>query len=246
MRKKLLYIIFFLALPFFNLLAQRNKQSAIICNYSYQIPYGSVAELFGNNSSVGTKFFLEKKNNYFYGLEVNYLFGSDIKDTNIFENISTSNGAIIASDGYYANVNLMQRGFNSYLFLGKAFHFSKKSLSGIYISQGLGFLQYKLFIDTKNQDIPQLNEEMKKGYDRLTNGISSKFSIDYKYYSKNGRFQLISGIHYTIAHTKHQRAYDFANNLQYTEIKRWDKFLGFDIGIIIPISRRNKEEFHYY
>ena len=140
----------------------------------------------------------------------------------------------------------MQRGFNSYLFLGKAFHFSKKSLSGIYISQGLGFLQYKLFIDTKNQDIPQLNEEMKKGYDRLTNGISSKFSIDYKYYSKNGRFQLVSGIHYTIANTKHQRAYDFANNLQYTEIKRWDKFLGFDIGIIIPISRRNKEEFHYY
>ena len=61
MKKKLLYIIFFLALPFFNLLAQKNKQSAIICNYSYQIPFGSVAELYGNNSSVGTKFFFRKK-----------------------------------------------------------------------------------------------------------------------------------------------------------------------------------------
>ena len=46
---------------------------------------------------------------------------------------------------------------------------------------------------------------MKKGYDRLTNGISSKFSIDYKYYSKNGRFQLVSAHYYTIAILKIKR-----------------------------------------
>ena len=62
------------------------------------------------------------------------MFGSTLKDTNIFNNISTSTGAIIGGDGYYANVNLMQRGWNSFLFGGYAFHFSNKNLSGIYVS----------------------------------------------------------------------------------------------------------------
>ena len=64
---------------------------------------------------------------------------------------------------------------------------------------------------------------MKKGYDRLTNGISSKFSINYKYYNKNEDFNYF-GIH-ILLQIKHQRAYDFANNLQYTETKKWDQFL---------------------
>ena len=89
------------------------------------------------------------------------MFGSTLKDTNIFNNISTSTGAIIGGDGYYANVNLMQRGWNSLLFGGYAFH-SNKNLSGIYVSQGFGFLEHKIFIDTRNQNIPQLDEEMKK------------------------------------------------------------------------------------
>ena len=29
-------------------------------------------------------------------------------------------------------------------------------------------------------------------------------------------------------------------------IKKWDKLLGFEIEIIIPIHRKNEEEFHYY
>ena len=242
--KKICITLF--SIMFLNTNAQENKQSAFTFNYNYQIPIGSLANTFGNNSAIGTSYFLETINNIIFGIEGNYMFGTDIKDSAIFDNISTSTGAIIGADGHYANVNLMQRGFDSHLFAGYAFHFTEINLSGIYISQGLGYLQHQIFIDTKNQNIPQLNEDMKKGYDRFSNGFSTKLSIDYKYYHKKGRFQISSGFNYTIAYTKNRRVYDFANNEYYSSKRTWDQLLGFKVEVIIPIHRKNEEEFHYY
>ena len=91
----------------------------------------------------------------------------------IFDNIANSNGSLIDANGQYANVNLMERGFDVYLIGGYAYHIKKRSLSGIYFSLGLGFLQHKIFIDTKSQNIPQLSEEYKEFYDKLTNWIST-------------------------------------------------------------------------
>ena len=235
-----------LSIVFLNTSAQENKQSAFAFNYNYQIPIGNLANTFGNNSAIGASFFLETSNNMIFGVEGNYMFSSEIKDSTILENISTSTGAIIGADGRYANINLMQRGFDSYLFGGYAFHFSESNLSGIYISQGVGYLQHQIFIDTKNQNIPQLDEDMKKGYDRFSNGFSTKFSLDYKYYHQKGRFQISSGFNYTMAYTKKQREYDFANKEYYSSERSWDKLLGFKVEVIIPINRKNEEEFHYY
>ena len=53
---------------------------------------------------------------------------------------------------------------------------------------------------------------MKKGYDRFSNGFSTKLSADYKYYSKKGKFQASAGINYTMAYTKINRSYDFEIN----------------------------------
>ena len=235
-----------LAIVFLNTNAQENKQSAFTFNYNYQIPIGDLKNTFGNNSAIGGSYFFETTNNMIFGIEGNYMFGTDIKDSTILDNISTSTGAIIGADGQYSNINLMQRGFTSYLCAGYAFHSSESNLSGIYISQGLGYLQHQIFIDTKNQNLPQLNEDMKKGYDRFSNGFSTKLSIDYKYYHKKGRLQISSGFNYTMAYTKIQRAYNFANNEYYNSKRTWDQLLGFEVEIIIPIHRKNEEKFHYY
>ena len=226
--------------------AQEKKQSAFTFGYTHQLPIGDLAERFGDNSSIGCSFFIEKENNFFYGIQGNYLFGNNVKDSTIFDNLATSTGAIIGADGQYSNINLMERGFDVHLMLGYAFHTNESDLSGFYLSGGIGFLQHQIFIDTKNQNIPQLNEEMKKGYDRFSNGFSTKFSTDYKYYHKKGKFQISSGVNYTMAYTKIQRAYDFANKEHYSSKRKWDQLLGFKVEVIIPIHRKNEEEFHYY
>ena len=242
--KKICITLF--SIVFLNTNAQKNKQSTFAFNYNYQFPIGNLANTFGNNSSIGSSYLIETHNNLILGIEGSYLFGTDIKDSAIFDNLRTSTGEIITSSGHYANVNLMQRGFDAYLFAGYALHFSQGNLSGIYISQGFGYLQHQILIDTKNQNIPQLNEQMKRGYDRFSNGYSTKFSIDYKYYHKNGRLQIGSGLNYTMAYTKNQRAYSFAMNEYYSSKRTWDKLLGIKVELIIPIHRKNKEEFHYY
>tara|TARA_Y100000385_G_scaffold273707_1_gene315891 strand:+ start:594 stop:1325 length:732 start_codon:yes stop_codon:yes gene_type:complete len=239
-------ILIFLFSTFLNVNAQDNKQSAFTFNYNYQIPTADLANTFGNNSAIGASYFSETNDNLFYGIGGNYMFGNNVKDTTLFDNISTSIGGIIDASGHYANINLLQRGFNTHIFVGYAFHFTNNNLSGIYLSQGVGYMQYQIFIDTKNQNIPQLNEEMKKGYDRFSNGISTKFSADYKYYHKKGKFQISSGVNYTMAYTKIQRAYDFANKEYYSSKRKWDQLLGFKLELIIPIHRKNEEEFHYY
>ena len=226
--------------------AQENKQTAFSFHYNYQIPIGILTETYGNNSSIGAAYLLERTNNIIFGIEANYIFGNNIKDQDIFNNISTSTGAIINGNGQYGNVILMQRGFDAYFFTGYALHVQENNLSGLYLSQGIGYLQHQIFIDTKNQNIPQLNEDMKAGYDRLTSGLSSKSSIDYKYYHKKGRFQMGIGINYTVAYTKNQRTYNFANNQYYPQENSWDKLFGIKVEIIIPINRRNNEEFHYF
>ena len=107
-------------------------------------------------------------------------------------------------------------------------------------------MQHRIFIDTKNQYIPQLSNDYKKGYDQLTNGLSTQFIIDYMILEDKNRFKLFAGIDYTLGFTKNRRTYDF-NNMNITDQSmRYDKLLGFHIGLIIPINRKNTEEFHYF
>ena len=226
--------------------AQKNKQSTIAFGYTHQLPIGDLADRFGDNSAIGVSFMKEKENNIFYGIQGNYLFSNNVKGTTIFDNITTSTGAIIGADGQYANINLMERGFDAHLFIGYALHFNEQNLSGFYFSGGLGFLQHQIFIDTKNQNVPQLDEEYKKGYDRLTNGISTKWNASYKFYSPNGKFQMYAGVNMIIAYTKNKRPYLF-DKAEYTpKTRSWDNLLGINLGVIIPIHRKNEEEFHYY
>ena len=106
--------------------------------------------------------------------------------------------------------------------------------------------RYACLIDTKNQNIPQLDEDYKKGYDRLANGISSKWEAIYRYYDKSGKFQMYAGMNMTVAYTKNRRPYLF-DKMEYTPNKgSWDNLLGINMGVIIPIHRKNEEEFHYY
>ena len=242
---KKLFLIFF-STCFINLFAQENKLNAFFVDYTFQVPQLNLKESFGANSAIGISYILEKNNNIFFGVELDYMFGSNIKDSTVLSMISTENGSIIASDGGFANVLLYQRGFNSHAFIGYAFHLQENQKSGLYISTGLGYLEHKIRIETRNEDLPQLSDEYKKGYDRFTNGLSSKTAIDYIYISKKGNFQFLVGYEIIYAFTKNRRDYLF-NEMQYTDKNlRKDMLLGFRAGVIIPINRKNSGEFHYF
>jgi hypothetical protein len=243
MKRKIIILFLFLS---HSIYSQEKGVNAFMIDYSYQIPSGILAEKFSNNSSIGINYFKKNNSSFFYGLKANYIFGANIKDSTIFNSISTDEDFVIDGNGTYSNIILLQEGFSSHLYIGYALELKDNNPNGFYFSVGLGFLQHRIFIDTKNQYIPQLSNDYKKGYDQLTNGLSTQFIIDYMILEDKKKFKLFTGIDYTLGFTKNRRVYDF-NNMNITDQSmRYDKLLGFHIGLIIPINRKNTEEFHYF
>lgn len=241
-------VVFLFCILTFQLFSQEEKKAlnAIIFDYTHQFPFADLKETYGDNSSIGISILKKLQNNYLVGIDGSYIFGSKIKQENLFESISTENGEIINKDGLFANVLTYQRGLSTFLTGGKAFLFAENNHSGIYFIAGLGYMQHKIRIQTQEDIIPHLDDEYKKGYDRLSGGLSMKMTMNYMYFSKRNNIKFFVGFEFIKGWSKNLREYNFDQMTHATGELRNDIVLGIKSGIIIPILRKNSEEFHYF
>ena len=245
MRKVFLMLFCFSAMQVISQ-EQQNTLTAILFDYTHQFPYTDLAIDFGDNSSIGISVIRKRADNFLFGIDGSYIFGSKIKEENLFDDIVTENGEIINKDGLFANVLTFERGFSTFLLGGKAFTFSENIESGIYLMGGIGYMQHKIRIQTQEDFIPHLSEEYKKGYDRLTGGISMKINANYMYFSKKNNIKFFAGWELIKGWTKNLRAYNF-DEMEYTSKDyRNDILVGIKAGVIIPIFKRTTAEFHYH
>ena len=225
---------------------EKNTLTAIMFDYTHQFPFADLKENYGDNSSVGINFLKKMENNYLLGIDGSYIFGSKIKKENLFDDITTPNGEIINKDGLFSNVLTYQRGFSTFLNVGKAFLFTQENYSGIYFIAGLGYMQHKIRIQTQEDIIPHLDNDYKKGYDRLSGGVTMKLNANYMHFSKRNNIKFFVGVEFVKGWTRNLRAYNFDQMMFTAEGSRNDIILGVKSGIIIPIFRKNSEEFHYF
>jgi hypothetical protein len=253
MLKKLLFILLLsgaLLVPS-ALTAQTNIKDSLVSasffsfNYGYHTPGGDLAKRFGNNSSAGINYFRKTKSNWIFGVDFNYLFGGDIKETTLFDSIITDRGQIVDRNGNYSDIRVYERGIHFTTRVGKVIPlFGPNKNSGIIITAGPGFLQHKIRIETLGNKTPQLNDDYKKGYDRLTNGLSLTEFIGYQHLSNRRLINYFIGFEFTQAFTQSRRDYNFDTMKKDTE-KRIDLLQGIKAGFIIPIYRRAPKEFYY-
>ena len=108
-----------------------------------------------------------------------------LKETNLFDAIDGNNGTLISQNGEIPTIRLFERGAHMEICGGKYFSVeSEKRESGIMISIGTGYMYHKIFIETLTTALPQLNDELIKGYDRLCGGLLTKQFIGYLHFSK--------------------------------------------------------------
>ena len=74
--------------------------------------------------------------------------------------------------------------------------------SGIIVSGGIGILQHKILIDFRDAQIPQLGEEYKKGYDRLSYGLALNQFVGYVFFGNKKLINFYAGVELTQAWTK--------------------------------------------
>ncbi len=214
------------------------KDTVINCKmltpeFTGQLPAASMAQEFSWDLAIGGSFYFKMRHNILFGIDGNYFFGTDIKDS-LFKYISNTSGGILGESGVYSNVALYERGYNFTARIGKVFPmFGSNKNSGLVILAGAGFLQHKIRILVINNDIPELTGDYLKGYDHLTNGPCLTQSIGYQHLGRHnlGNFNIcIEGFE---GFTKNRRTYNF-DTMGPDNSLHIDILIGIKVGFILP------------
>ncbi len=217
-------------------------------SYSFQVPQGDLSERFGLNSTIGGGFQWKVPSNWIFGGEFNYIFGNDVKNTDeLLTNLKTESGHIIDMAGNFAAISLYERGYNMAFKFGKIIPvLSPNPNSGFLIMVGLGYIQHHIRIEVENNTAPQLLGDYKKGYDRLTGGLSTSQFIGYTYLGDSRLLNFYGGFEFIQGWTKSLRDVNFDTMEPDEKKNRLDAFIGIKVGWIIPIFQRQPEKFYYY
>lgn len=232
-------------------IAQNNEQEPVkLINigleYGFQIPGGDFEDRFGTSSTLGTKIEYLTPNNISFAAQYSFFFGRNVKEDPILS-LRDADSLFIGNNLSQANIFLRQRGFYVGASVGKLFPISQRNKkSGIKIDLGVGLLQHKIRIqDDPESFVPIVGGEYKKGYDRLTNGLSLRQFIGYQHHSLNRLINLYAGIELTQGFTQSRRSFDFDLG-KADETKRFDFLTGIKVGWIVAIYAGDTGEDIYY
>jgi len=213
---------------------------------AYELPGGDLADRFGGNGNVGGDFFYKTKKNFIFSLGGSFIFGNSIKDDSLFHLLKTHNNYIIDGDGMYADVRTYERGYTIMAKAGKIFNLmGDNPNSGLLLMIGGGFMQHKIRIENPGNTVPELKDNYKKGYDKLSNGPALSEYIGYVHYSDNKLYNFKIGFEFTQGFTQARRNYDLDLMGKDTK-KRQDFLYGFKISWMIPLNKRKPAEFYYH
>lgn len=207
-------------------------------------PGKDMADRFYENAALGATFNLKLKSNWLIGVEGSYLFAPSHHEKGLMAELKTQYGTIIDFDGRESVILEQQRGFNAFVFGGKLFNWIGPNPNcGIVIRGGVGFLQHRIWIENRLNDVPQLEGDYRKGYDRLTNGIAFNQFIGYHHQSNARLVNFFVGFEFIQAFTQSRRDYNF-DLMRKDNTKRQDFLYGIKLAWAIPFAKRTPKEFY--
>jgi len=228
--------------------AQRDSAIAIPMlgvHFSAQLPFGDLANRFGQSFSAGGSFLYKTNTNWLIGVEASYLFGSVVKE-NVLLQLQNSDGFVTDNEGYPANLRITERGLATQLVGGRIFRvFGSNPNSGLCITIGVGYLQHKVHIYDAQQRVASLSGDLKKGYDRLTSGISLSQFVGYMYLGKKRLSNFYAGFEFYEAFTQSVRQLNYSTASPDTE-NRNDILAGFRVGWILPLYKKLPADYYLY
>jgi len=212
---------------------------------AYQVSSGDMADRFGNNFTAGAAFHRKTRSNWIWGVEGQFLFGGSVREDSILRNITTSQGYILTDNGTYADVILHERGYSVIAQVGRLFPvFGPNPNSGLTVLLGVGFLQHKIRIEDRGNEVSGLAGDYKKGYDRLTNGLCLSQFAGYRNFSNNRRLNFYIGLEAVEGFTRSRRSVNF-DTMQEDTSGRFDLFFGIKAGWIIPLYKKLPRTYYY-
>ena len=250
---KLVFPLIFCVLISNDYFAQKSIKDSVLsrpwisAEYGGNWTSGDLAERYGFMNHIGIITGYKTKKNYFFGIESCFHFGKDIRLTGLFDHLVDSYGNITDANGDIAAVVVYPRGFSTNITVGKIFPiFGSNKNSGLFVHGGIGYLWHYMKIETNDQVVPQIELDYKKGYDRLTSGINLHQFVGYNFMSTSGSYHFYGGFYAQEGFTKNRRTifYDQPEIPVSTEL-RLDVQIGFKLGWVIPIYKRQPKDFYF-
>lgn len=231
------------------------------CNNEILIPFGlgldqtagDFSSRFGLFKSAHVGFMYKNRKQLVYGIQYSYHFGARLKDDSMFDPVRDSNGDFIAATGVPTIVNFNGVAHHGKAVFGKIFTlWDNNPNNGLLLMGGLGFFQHKIRVDIADDDIPQLNYTYRKGYDRLSNGVSFNQFVGYIHLaeSKHGGRQMFVPTYYfgfdiNTAWVKNRRDWNYDLFMKDDNLYM-DHLLTFRVGWLIHLNLVRKNDFHYF
>ena len=248
-----IFIILLLSYPVLTVQSQVNVKDSSISipmifgSAAFHIPGGDMADRFGASYAAGAGYMYKTKSNWILGVDFQYIFGTDIKiKDELFSHLETSSDFIIDGNGVPADVSVLERGHFTAVKFGKLFPvMGPNPNSGLIVTVGGGYIRHKLYISNIDNTAPQIKDDYRRGYDRLTAGFGATQFIGYVHLSNKRTVNFFAGIEFIETWTKSLRDYDF--DLMKKDTKsRFDFLGGIKIGWILPLYGRTPQEYYYY
>lgn len=213
-------------------------------HFGGQLPGGDLSQRFGANLNAGGSFMVKTKKNWLLGLESNYFFGKNVKE-DVLSQLRSEDGSVIDNEGRPADLRITERGIGVHAVFGKVFKvFSANPNSGLMFTVGAGYLQHKINLYDAQQKIAAVSGELKHGYDRLSNGVSTTQFLGYLFLSESRMLNFYFGFEAYQGFTKSVRKLNYDTGLPDTK-KRLDMLYGFRFGWILPLYKKTPNEFYY-
>lgn len=214
-------------------------------NFGGQLPFGDLEQRFGANLRAGGSFLIKTKKNWVYGVDAFYMFGRNVKEDVLLQ-LRNTEGHITDNEGYPADIRVTQRGLGAHLHAGRVFNLNKKQPnSGIIVTLGVGYLQHKINIYDAQNRVAAVYDDLKRGYDRLSGGLSFSQFIGYMHLSENRLLNFYIGFEAYQTQAKSFRKLNYDTGLPDTQ-QRLDGLVGFRLGWILPLYKRKPNDFYYY
>lgn len=250
MKKIFILIILFYS---FQVFSQRNLRDSTIgtpwigIHYGGNWSKGDLAERFGYWNHLGTMAGYKTSQNWFLGIDGNFMFTNQIKATGLFDELVDEFGNITDENGDIAKVLVLGRGFNINISIGKVFPIlSPNENSGLFIQCGGGYHLNKWHIETRDQVVPMIETDYRKGYDRLAVGFNLHQFLGYAFMANKGVINFYAGFYIQEAFTKYQRTINFDQaDIPVSKATLNDIQIGFRTGWFIPVYKRRPKDYYY-
>jgi len=214
-------------------------------HYKGSLTAGDMSDRWGFNNQIGLDLTNKFKNNVTVGLNAGFIFGNQLRDSTIFIDLVNDFGTITGTAGTPADILFLMRGAVGHLSLGYVWNrFGNNPNSGIWLSGGLGYMMHKIRIESLYDNVPQLQGEYKKGYDKLTMGASARQFIGYLYQADFRLIKFYGGVEFIQGITKNIRTYNFDTGGPEDDW-RFDMTYGLKVGLVMPISQRTRGQYYY-